>query len=31
MDEAHGVKYYVDDEVNYYVPKRALEDLVQWK
>lgn len=31
MDEAHDVKYYVDDEVNYYVPKRALEDLVQWK
>ena len=31
MDEAHSVKYYVDDEVNYYVPKRALEDLVQWK
>ncbi|MDO5121031.1 MAG: nitroreductase family protein [Erysipelotrichaceae bacterium] len=31
MNEAHDVKYYVDDEVNYYVPKRALEDLVQWK
>lgn len=29
-DEEHGLSYYVDEERNYYVPKRSSQDVIQY-